>query len=338
MDLNTIWFLLVGVLITGYAVLDGFDLGVGVLYLFARSEEERRIYLNAIGPVWDGNEVWLLTGGGALFAAFPIVYATVFSAFYLAMMLVVVALIARAVSFEFRGKLQGPGWKRLWDGCFGLGSLVAALLYGVAVANLVRGIPLDEVGTFSGSFIGLLNPFALLCGITGLAMFTMQGAAYMALKTEGELQGRMQAWTVRGWTAFVTLYAVVTLATVFAAPHVFAGIAAKPLFWILLLAFAAAAVIVPIGSRAARYGRAFLASSLSIVSLVGLVAVGMFPRLVASSVDLAFSLTIYNSASTPRTQTAMLVIALIGMPLVLAYSAYVYMVFKGKVVFDDASY
>ena len=156
MDLNTIWFLLVGVLITGYAILDGFDLGVGVLFLFARNEDERRIYLNAIGPDWDGNEVWLLTGGGALFAAFPIVYATVFSAFYLAMMLLVTALIARAVSFEFRGKLAGERWKKLWDGCFGLGSLLAAVLYGVAVGNVIRGIPIDESGIKENRYMNMV--------------------------------------------------------------------------------------------------------------------------------------------------------------------------------------
>ncbi|NIN71780.1 MAG: cytochrome d ubiquinol oxidase subunit II [Gemmatimonadetes bacterium] len=338
MDLPTIWFLLVGVLIIGYAVLDGFDLGVGVLYLFARSEEERRIYLNAIGPVWDGNEVWLLTGGGALFAAFPVVYATVFSAFYLAMMLVVVALIARAVSFEFRGKLEGPGWKRLWDWCFGVGSLLAAVLYGVAVGNVVGGIPIDASGTFTGSFLGLLDPLALLCGLMSLAMFTMQGAAYMCLKSEDELRERMRGWTMRGWLLFAALYAVVTVLAIFAAPHAFEGVLANPLFWILLVLFAASATSVPLSNRRGRYGRTFLATSVTIASLVGLTAVGMFPRVVASSIDLANSLTIYNSASTPRTQTAMLIIALIGMPIVLAYTAYVYKVFKGKVVFDEASY
>jgi cytochrome d ubiquinol oxidase subunit II len=303
MDLNTIWFLLLGVLITGYAILDGFDLGVGVLFLFARNEEERRIYLNAIGPVWDGNEVWLLTGGGALFAAFPIVYATVFSAFYLAMMLLVTALIARAVSFEFRGKLTGERWKKLWDWCF-----------------------------------GLLNPFALLCGLVGVAMFTMQGAAYMALKTEGELRERMRDWTVRGWTAFVVLYAVATAASILAAPHAFVGLLGKAAFWIILLLFAVAAVLVPVESRRERYGRAFLMSSLSIAALIGLAAVGLFPRLVPSSINLAYSLTIYNAASTPRTHMVMLIIALTGMPLVLVYTAYVYSVFKGKVVLTEDSY
>jgi cytochrome d ubiquinol oxidase subunit II len=338
MDLNTIWFLLIGVLIIGYAVLDGFDLGVGILSLFARSEHERRVYLNAIGPVWDGNEVWLLTGGGALFAAFPIVYATVFSSFYLALMLVVAALIARAVSFEFRGKLERPGWRKLWDWCFGLGSLVAGLLYGVAVGNLIRGIPIDESGNFTGSFLGLLNPYAILIGLVGLAMFTMQGAAYMCLKAEGEHLERMRRWTLGGWLAFIVLYLVATIASILAAPHAFQGVLGNPLFWILSLLFVVAVLYLPVASRAARYGRAFLASSGTIIALVGLVAVGMFPRIVPSSTDLAYSLTIYNAASTPRTQTAMLVIALIGMPLVIAYTAYIYRVFKGKVVLTEDSY
>ncbi|MGD2216473.1 MAG: cytochrome d ubiquinol oxidase subunit II [Gemmatimonadales bacterium] len=338
MDLPAVWFLLIGVLIIGYAVLDGFDLGVGVLYLFARGEEERRTYLNAIGPVWDGNEVWLLTAGGALFAAFPVVYATVFSAFYLAVMLVVVALIARAVSFEFRGKLEGVGWKKLWDWCFGLGSLLAAALYGVAVGNVVGGVPLDESGAFTGSFLGLLNPLAILCGLASLAMFTMQGAAYMCLKSEGELGERMRDWTMRGWLAFAALYALATTVAIFAAPHAFEGVITDPLFWVLLVLFGTSALSVPLSSRHGRDGRAFLASSFTIASLIGLVALGMFPRIVASSIDLANSLTIYNSASTPRTQGAMLIIALIGMPIVIAYTAYVYKVFKGKVVFDEASY
>jgi len=338
MDLNTIWFVLIGVLIIGYAVLDGFDLGVGILSLFARSEHERRVYLNAIGPVWDGNEVWLLTGGGALFAAFPIVYATVFSSFYLALMLVVAALIARAVSFEFRGKLAGPGWRNLWDGCFGLGSLIAGLLYGVAVGNLIRGIPIDESGNFTGSFLGLLNPYAILIGLVGLAMFTMHGAAYMCLKAEGEHLERMRRWTLGGWLAFIVLYLVATIASIITAPHAFQGVLGNPLFWILSLLFVVAVVYVPVASRAARYGRAFLASSGSIIALVGMVAVGMFPRIVPSSTDLAYSLTIYNAASTPRTQTAMLIIALIGMPLVIAYTAYIYRVFKGKVVLTEDSY
>ncbi len=341
LDLNLIWFVLVGFLLAGYAVLDGFDLGVGVLSLFARSEEEKRIYLNAIGPVWDGNEVWLLTAGGALFAAFPIVYATSFSAMYLALMLVLVALLARAASFEFRGKSANPGWRRFWDWSFGLGSLVAALLYGVAVGNMVRGIPLDASGAFTArfpaSFFGLLNPYSLLVGLVTLTVFVLQGATYMCLKTDGELLERMQGWVRRSWMGFVVLFGMLAVATFFAAPHAIAG-PANPLFWILLVVLAGALVTIPIASAAGRSGRAFVASSGLIVAMIGVAAVGMFPRLVVSSLDLANSLTAYNAASTPKTQGVMLIMTLIGMPIVIAYTAFVYTVFKGKVVLGPDSY
>lgn len=341
MDLPTIWFALVAVLLTGYAILDGFDLGVGVLSLFARSDEEKRIHLNAIGPVWDGNEVWLLTGGGALFAAFPIVYATVFSGFYLAMMLVVAALMARAASFEFRGKSDGPGWRRAWDLCFGLGSLVAALLYGVAVGNVVRGVPIDGAQEFAArfpaSFLGLLNPYSLLIGVVTLTLFTAQGAAWMTMKAEGELQARMRRWLHVSWAAFGMLFAAATVWTLRAHPHAMAP-ATSPLLWVLVVTLVAAIAAVPAYSARGRDGRAFLASSLVILAAIALAAIGMYPTLVVSSLDPAFSLTAYNAASTPLTQTVMLVIALLGMPLVIAYTAYVYRVFKGKVVLGPESY
>lgn len=173
MDLNTIWFVLVAVLITGYAVLDGFDLGVGVLHLLTKKEEEKRVNINAIGPVWDGNEVWLLTGGGALFAAFPVVYATVFSGFYIALMLLLLALIFRAVSFEFRGKVENERWKKSWDYAFGIGSLLPLILFGVAIGNILRGIPIDINGIFTGNFFTLLNPYSILVGVLSLFLFTM---------------------------------------------------------------------------------------------------------------------------------------------------------------------
>ena len=192
MDLNTIWFWLIGVLIIGYAILDGFDFGVGILSLFSRFENERRIHFNAIGPVWDGNEVWLLTGGGALFAAFPAVYAMVFSGFYIALMLLLAALIFRAVSFEFRNKVDSPAWRRLWDWAFGLGSLLPALLFGVVIGNILHGVPIDTNGNYLGTFIGLLNPYSLGVGFLSLVLFTMHGAIYLATKSDGILRDRCQ--------------------------------------------------------------------------------------------------------------------------------------------------
>ena len=337
-DLNTIWFILIGVLITGYAILDGFDLGVGVLHLFARDDHERRINLNAIGPVWDGNEVWLLTGGGALFAAFPIVYATVFSGFYLALILLLAALIFRAISLEFRGKVDSPGWRKFWDWAFSLGSLLPAILFGVAVGNVVKGIPIDIDGYYPGRFLGLLNPYAIMVGVLSLVMFTMHGALYMGVKTDGELQERMGKWASRSWIAFVIIYFLTTLYTFFAAPHLYDGILSKPMFWVFYVIFLLAVIYIPLATKAKRFFRAFLASSLTILSLIGLAAVSMFPKLVTSSVDLAYSLTIYNASSTPRTLTTMLIIALVGMPIVLIYTIYIYRVFKGKVIIGEDSY
>lgn len=337
-DLNTTWFLLIGILIVGYAILDGFDLGVGVLSLFARNNTEKRIYLNAIGPVWDGNEVWLLTAGGALFAAFPIVYATVFSGFYLAFMLLLAALIFRAVSLEFRNKVDSPGWQRLWDWSFGLGSLLPSILFGVTVGNILKGIPIDENGLFTGSFPGLLNPYSILVGVLSLVMFMMHGALYMTLKTDGELRGRMAKWGYGTWIGFVALYFLATLYTFFEAGYLFEGVLSNLLFWILFIVLLGSIVFIPITLKAGRYFRAFLSSSLTITCIIGLAAVSIFPKIVSSSIDPGYSLTIYNASSTPRTLTVMLIIALIGMPIVIGYTAYIYRVFKGKTVITEESY
>jgi cytochrome d ubiquinol oxidase subunit II len=338
MTLSSIWFFLVAVLFIGYAILDGFDLGVGVLHLFSRNEHERRVSLNAIGPVWDGNEVWLLTGGGALFAAFPAVYATVFSGFYLALMLLLVALIFRAVSLEFRGKVAAPGWRALWDGAFGIGSLLPAVLFGVAFGNILRGVPIDENGMWAGSFLGLLNPYALLVGVLTLALFCMHGAIYLAMKTDGTHRDRLVAWATRGWIAVVMLYVLATLASMLAAPFLFDGVMHNVLSWVLFLVFLAGTLVIPLTLKARAYFRAFLGSSAMIAGMIGLAAVSLFPRLVPSSIDLAYSLTIANSSSTPASQTVMLIIALIGMPLVVAYTIVIHRVFRGKVRITGDSY
>ncbi len=336
--LQIIWFLLYGVLIAGYAVLDGFDLGVGILSMFRKEPQDRRLMMNAIGPVWDGNEVWLLTAGGALFAAFPVVYARVFSAFYLALVLVMLGLIARAVSMEFRSKVEEPGWRRLWDWLFGIGSLLPALLFGVAVGNIMRGLPLDSSRLFTGSFFGLLHPYCLLIGLVGLAMFTTQGAVYMAIKSTGELHEDMKAWATRAWMAWVVLYVAATLATFFAASHLFDGVLGNPVTWIAFIALLAALVYLPIAVRAEKLGLAFISSSTAIVAQIALVGVALYPRMVPSVTDLANSLTITNASSTERTLGVMLVIALVGMPMVIGYTIYVYRTFKGKVELTEDSY
>ncbi len=338
MDLNIIWFLLVGVLIIGYAILDGFDLGVGVLHLFTKDENEKRIEMNAIGPVWDGNEVWLLTGGGALFAAFPYVYATVFSGFYIAFMLLLTALIFRAVSFEFRGKVESAAWRTLWDYAFGVGSLLPAILYGVAIGNILRGVPIDKSGFFVGSFIGLLNPYSIVVGLVSLVLFTLHGALYITVKSDGELRTRMINWVNKAWITFLLLYVVATFLTFFEAPFLFEAILKNPIFWILFILLLTSILFIPVAIKGGKYFHAFLSSSVMIASMVGLVAVSLFPRLVPSNIDLAYSLTIYNSSSSEKTLSAMLVIALIGMPIVIAYTVVIYRIFKGKVVISKESY
>jgi len=339
MTLQTIWFVLVAVLISGYAVLDGFDLGVGILHLFvAKDDRERRTSLNSIGPVWDGNEVWLLTGGGALFAAFPPVYATVFSGFYLALILVLVALILRAVSLEFRSKGESPAWRLLWDRLFSIGSALAALLFGVAVGNLMRGIPVDAQGNFTGSFFSLLNPFSLVVGLLGFVMFTMQGAVWLTVKTEGEMQKRAEEWAWRAYGAFVVLYFVTAGWGSVAARPVAGRYFAAPAAWLAMLPLVLGAVLVPLMLKRGKHLGAFYGSSLCVAGLTLILAVGAFPLLVPSTTDPAFSLTAYNASSTPLTLKVMFIIALVGMPLVIGYTAWIYKQFRGKVKLEETSY
>jgi cytochrome bd ubiquinol oxidase subunit II len=345
--LQIAWFVLYFLLIVGYAILDGFDLGVGVLSLFNKSDEERRLYINAIGPVWDGNEVWLLTAGGALFAAFPAVYATVFSGFYLALMLVLLGLILRAVSMEFRGKVASASWRRLWDLAFGFGSFLPAVLFGVAVGNILRGLPLvviegvhGGVTEFGGTFLGLLNPFALLCGVLGLIMFVTHGALYMAIKSEGSLRERLLGLASKTWIAWVVLYVLATIYAFFEAGARFEGMLAAPVFWIFFVLLVGSLLYIPVGTKAGKPFAAFLASSGAITGMIGVAATSLFPMLVPTSagVDPSLALTITNASSTPASLKTMLVIAGLGMPLVIGYTVVIYRVFKGVVVIDEHSY
>jgi cytochrome d ubiquinol oxidase subunit II len=338
MDLNTIWFILLTVLITGYAILDGFDFGVGILHLFTKDEDEKRVNINAIAPIWDGNEVWLLTAGGALFAAFPIVYATVFSGFYLAIMLLLVALIFRAVSMEFRAKVDSPLWRKVWDYGFGLGSLLPAILFGVAIGNILRGIPINSEGMFTGSFLGLLNPYSVMVGILSTVLFTMHGGIFLLLKSESKQKERIKNLIPKLWISFVVLYIATTMYTIFEAKFLFEGISGSPVFFILLLLLLTSIVYIPVGVKTEKYRTTFAASSFVVLSMTGLMALSLFPMLVPSITDLHYSLTIYNASSTERTLETMLIIALIGMPLVIGYTIFIYRVFKGKVVLNKDSY
>jgi cytochrome d ubiquinol oxidase subunit II len=338
LELQTVWFVLVGVLLAGYAVLDGFDLGVGILHLLHPDDESRRISLNAIGPVWDGNEVWLVTAGGALFAAFPEVYATVFSGFYLAMYLLLAALIFRAVAIEFRSKREERWWRATWDVAFSVASGLAAVLIGVALGNVARGVPLGADHEYAGTFLDLLNPYALLLGGVVLALFAMHGALYLLLKTDGAVHARVRTWVRPTVIGFVVAWVVFTLATLLYVPHLTERIRTDPRGFAFLVATVLAVADIPREIHLGRDGRAFAASCAVMALQMGLLGLGMYPYLVWSLPDPAFGLTIERAASSPTTLTIMLVVAAIGIPMVLGYTATIYWIFRGKVRLGSHSY
>lgn len=338
MELQLIWFILVGVLLTGYAILDGFDLGVGAVHLFARKDEHRRIFLNAIGPVWDGNEVWLVTGGGALFAAFPEAYATVFSGFYLPFMLLLCALIFRAVAIEFRSKEPWPWWRKMWDILFALGSALSAFLIGVAMGNIVRGVPLDADHEFAGTLLGLLNPYALFMGVTTLLLFAMHGTIYLVMKTEGELHEIVRGWVPRLIGLFLAAYILFNLYTLVAVPHVYDAVRSRP--WILVVIAAAVLVIlnIPREFHKGRDFNAFMSSCIGMALMMAAFGMTYFPNMVLSSPLPENSLTVMNAASSQKTLGIMLIIAGIGVPIVIAYTACIYYIFRGKTKLTSHSY
>lgn len=339
MDLNVIWFILLGVLIIGYAILDGFDLGIGVLFFsLAKTKEEKKTLINSIGPVWDGNEVWLLTAGGALFAAFPFVYATVFSGFYFAMLLVLFGLIFRAIAVEYYFKTEDdPKMQKLMGRLFFIGSLLPGLLFGVAMGNVVVGIPMDEMQNYAGSFFDLLNPYSLLLGIVGLIGFLLQGTTYTILKTEGEIQKRAIRFTKLFILMIIVAWIVGTLAAQIYAPHMYTNYINNPILFIIPLTTVASLIAIPMFLAIGHYGKLFIASSLVIATKIVTLAAGMFPNLVFSANSIT-SLTIYNASSTNLTLKVMFIVALIGMPLVLTYTIYVYYVFRGKATHERHGY
>jgi cytochrome d ubiquinol oxidase subunit II len=342
--LTIIWFVLLGVLLIGYAILDGFDLGVGIIHPFvAKGDQQRRITMNSIGPLWDGNEVWLVTFGGALFAAFPNAYATVFSGFYSAFMLLLFALIFRAVSLEFRSKVHNRFWRSIWDWCFFGASGVAALLFGVAGGNLIAGLAINEGGDYTGTMLDQLwsptaGAYPLVVGLMTVALFAMHGGIYLYLKTEGELQERAHKamWTLFG--VFLTLYIFATMYTLQAVPTATRNFEAHPWLWIVPVLNVLAIANIP---RALHLGRplyAFLSSCATIAALATLFAAAIFPNFVVSTTDAANSVNICNARSSEKTLGIMLIIAVIGIPCVLSYTVAIYWTFRGKVTLDQSSY
>jgi len=324
--LQNTWFILVGVLLLGYSILDGFDLGIGSLLPFlAKKEEEKKALMNVIGPLWDGNEVWLLTGGGALFASFPHAYATVFSGFYLAMILVLFSLIFRAVSIEFYA--HDEKHRKIWEWSFIIGSFLPSLLFGVALGNVVVGIPLDAQMEFTGNFFTLLRPFPLVIGLLGLNAILLQGTTFAAVKTGGDTRDRARALTEKLWLSFIVLFALSLVMTIIYLP----GALGRVLAWIAAFAVIAGWFLLRGFARKGKDTLSFYMSSLSFAGLWGIVGAIQFPNLVRASGDLSLSLTVRNASSTALTLKVMLIIALIGMPLVLFYTYYIFKIFRGNV-------
>lgn len=338
MDLNVIWFCLIYFFITIYAILDGFDFGIGILSLLAKNNIERKIHFRAIAPVWDGNEVWLITGGGVLFAAFPPVYATIFSGFYIPFIFVLFALIFRAISFEFHNKIDSRLWRKFWDGAFGFSSLLLAILFGVAVGNILRGLPLNAKGEYIGSFIALLNPYSIAVGILSLFLFSMHGAIYLVIKTKGDLYKRLQKYLPKLWVAFILLYLIITGWTWLTLPHLFENTRGNIVFYISLTILIATIVYLPVLFKSKKFKLAFLTSSLLISSLFGIIAVSLFPNLVPSSIEPSYNLNIYNSSSSQSTLYTLLIITIIGIPIVASYSIFIHRVFKGKIETKEEGY
>jgi cytochrome bd ubiquinol oxidase subunit II len=328
MALTDIWFLLIAVLWTGYFVLEGFDFGVGMLLpLVGRTENDRRVAINTIGPVWDGNEVWLLVAGGATFAAFPEWYASLFSGFYLALLLILVALIVRGLAFEYRGKIDSDRWRRNWDIAIIAGSTVPALLWGVAFANIVQGVPLDADHEYTGTLLTLLNPYALLGGLATLSLFALHGATFLALKTHGDVRVRANALVPRIGVPAILLGGAFLVWTFFSHSVLWTGLP------ILVAAGAlVAAVLVAIGGRE---GWAFLLTALAIVAVTVTLFGSLYPDVLPSSTNPAFSLTTTNASSTPYTLTIMSWVALAFTPIVLAYQAWTFWVFRRRISPSD---
>jgi cytochrome d ubiquinol oxidase subunit II len=334
MEFQIIWFILWGVLWAVYFMADGFDFGVGIMYPYlGKTDGEKRTIINSIGPVWDGNEVWLVTAGGATFAAFPAVYASMFSYLYSALLIILFALIMRGVAFEFRGKVDGEAWRRGWDWAIFLGSLIPALLFGVAFGNIFQGLPMDRTG-YHGSLIGLLNPYGLLTGLLFVTLFIVHGALWTAMKTMGPLSARAATLAKNSWVGLLLVAVLFLINTAFQT-KLYQNFFENP-FWLIVPAMAVLSLVaIRIYLLKNKYLNAFFASGLTILTVTFTGIIGLYPNLIPSSLDPAYSLTIFNSSSSIYTLRIMTVVAFIFMPVVIAYQIWVYRVFRGKLVVGE---
>jgi len=333
--LETIWFLLWGILWAVYFMLDGFDLGLGTLAPFiARDDNDKRIIYNSMGPFWDANEVWLITAGGVTFAAFPTTYAVMFSALYTPLLLLLFALIIRAVALEFRSKVESEGWRKLWDVCHFLGSFVPALLLGVAFANIFKGIPIDGEGIFHGNLLTLLNPYGLLGGVLFVLLFLVHGALWLAIKAEGPLERRAAKAAAGIWLVLLVVAVAFLVATWFAT-NLYSNYLSYPVLLIIPLVTVLALLVIRLFIGQSAFWKAWVSSCLTIVGATLFGVVGLYPNLLPSSLNPDYSLTIYNSSSSPLTLKIMLGVALTFVPIVIAYQVWSYYVFRDKVTKED---
>jgi cytochrome bd ubiquinol oxidase subunit II len=332
MDLQTIWFILIAVLFTGYFFLEGFDFGVGMLLpIVAKDDTDRRVVINSIGPVWDGNEVWLLTAGGATFAAFPHWYATMFSGFYLALFLMLVALIIRVVAFEYRSKLEGAKWRAAWDWGLVFGSFIPSLLWGVALTNLVRGLPIDANKMFTGNFFTLLNPYSILGGIVSVSVFVLHGALFLNLKTTGEVQQKARAIAEKLFLPVGLILAIFAILGYSQTDFIGKlGIIPGTIPLLAIVAYISAFIFL----KQKQDGWAFAMNGLTIVFGTIVAFQGLFPRVMISSLNPAYNLTIYNASASQYSLTAMLIVALTFVPIVIAYQGWTYWVFRKRISRD----
>jgi len=338
-DYPTLWYLVVGLLFSGYAILEGFDYGAGAWHLFLRKDLSRRVAINAIGPLWDANQVWLIIGGGALFAGFPVMYATMLSAMYIPFMLFLMLLVLRSAAIKFRSAEDMKWWRKSWDIIYFVSNTLIAFLLGVVLGNVLQGFELHENFTYKGGiFFSFLNPYSLMVGFTTLSIFMTQGAIFLLLKTEGRLHDRLSYLLKKGMIFFIVSFAITSLYTLTFLHGVTDKFKEQPIFFVLpILAFLAVANVPRLVSKK-KYFYALVFSSLIMAFLLMLVAFQLYPVLLPSTVDPNYSVTIYNAASSQKSLGIMLTIVLIGAPLLTFYFLFLYKTFNGKVELDDTSY
>lgn len=336
-DPKILWYIVLGLAAIAYCILDGFDLGVGALHLFARNDHQRRIFLNAIGPVWDGNEVWIVILMGGLFAGFPNAYATLFSGFYNLFTLLIAGLIFRAVAIEFRSKHHSPTWRSLWDITFSLSSILVSLIIGLLLGNMIEGIPLSATQDYTGATTTFFRPYPILISLTATSLFAMHGTIYLTMKTSHDAHETVRRWVLPSILVFIAFYLLTTLATFLYMPHMIQRYLTHPPTLLIPILALLSILNIPRLIHQNRDGLAFIYSSLSIALLLLLFSIGTYPTIIRAT-DPAYSLTLFNSASSPTTLHILLIVVAIGLPLVLAYGYWIYRIFRGKVTLDKSSY